>query len=263
MKHKRILSILAICLAIIAAFSLLSAAEEGDHSYNWYVKRNKEHKQPQVDPSQAAFEKYDAFYVDKQHSDDVDEKVIYLTFDVGYENGNVAKILDVLKQENVPAAFFILKNVIVKEKPLLDRMINEGHVIGNHTMSHKDMSCFSDACFEEELNGLSTLYKQYTGKEMPLYYRPPEGRYSESNLRCAQKMGYKTIFWSFAYADWDNENQPSREAAKTKITENMHNGAVLLLHPTSATNADILPVLIQEWKAEGYRFGTLDELTGG
>ena len=145
---------------------------------------------------------------------------------------------------------------------MIDHMLQDGHLVCNHTMSHKDTSAMTDEQFAAELDGLATIYKEQTGKEMPRYYRPPEGKYSESNLRCAQKMGYKTIFWSFAYADWDNDKQPDLEAAKKKILENTHNGAVILLHPTSATNAAILADLIDTWRAEGYRFGSLDELTG-
>lgn len=252
---------LALCLSLAFAFSGIVLASDGAKAYNWYVKRNGEHKQPVTDSAQALFEKYNAYYVDKKHGDGAAEKVLYLTFDAGYENGNVAKILDVLKEEQAPAAFFVLKNVLTRERSLVERMIEEGHLVCNHTKSHKDMSAASDEAFAEELNGLADIYREQTGKEMPLYYRPPEGRYSENNLRCAQKMGYKTIFWSFAYADWDNDKQPSPESAKKKVLENTHNGAVILLHPTSATNAEILSDLIRTWKAEGYRFGTLDELT--
>lgn len=258
---KRFLLVM-LCLSLLLSHSMISPAQAADcqKAYHWYVKRNHTHAQPTVDSAQADLEKYDAYYVDKKCGEGDNGKVIYLTFDVGYENGNVAKILDTLRDENVPAAFFILKNVILKEPSLLERMVSEGHLVCNHTMSHRDMSRLSDAEFAAELNGLVDLYREQTGKEMAPYYRPPEGTYSKSNLMQAQKMGYKTIFWSFAYADWDNDKQPSEEAAKKKIRENMHPGAVLLLHPTSATNAAILGELIREWKAEGYRFGTLEEL---
>ena len=228
----------------------------------WYVCRNKEHRQPELDPAFSYIEKYDAYYVDKKCADDHGEKVLYLTFDAGYENGNVAKILDVLKAERVPAAFFILDHVILSSPELVARMADEGHLVCNHTLRHRDMSKITDAdAFRYELEALATLYKEKTGRDMAKFYRPPEGRFTEENLRMAQELGYKTIFWSLAYADWDNNNQPDPDAAIKKLLDNTHPGAVILLHPTSATNAKILPELIRKWRELGYRFGTLDELT--
>ncbi len=172
------------------------------------------------------------------------------------------KILDTLKAEEVPAAFFVLGHLIKKNRELVLRMKEEGHLVCNHTMRHRDMTKItSEEAFAAELQELEALYRREIGGEMPRYYRPPEGRFSEENLRMAQKLGYKTVFWSFAYADWDNEKKPPAEAAIQKILDHTHNGAVILLHPTSATNAAILPELIKRWRAMGYRFGTLDELT--
>ena len=201
--------------------------------------------------------------IDRQHTDaNADDKVIYLTFDAGYENGNIEKTLDVLCEENVPAAFFILQNLVVKNTDLVKRMVNEGHTVCNHTARHKDMSTFSNEAFLEELHTMEALYREHTGFEMSKYYRPPEGTFSRENLVCANENGYKTIFWSFAYPDWDNNKQMDTEKAKQIILDNIHNGEVMLLHPTSSTNASILQEVIQMLKAEGYRFGTLDELTG-
>ncbi|MBQ2718600.1 MAG: polysaccharide deacetylase family protein, partial [Clostridia bacterium] len=183
------------------------------------------------------------------------------TFDAGYENGNVEKILDVLKEEGVPGAFFILDNLILRNEALVRRMGDEGHLVCNHTLRHRDMTRVTDeAAFLKELTALEDLYRERCGREMAKYYRPPEGRFNEENLKMAQKNGYKTIFWSIAYADWDNDRQPSCDAAVKKLLDNTHNGAIVLLHPTSSTNAAILPTLIKAWRAEGYRFGTLDEL---
>lgn len=228
----------------------------------WYVKRQSDHKQPTLEPHFSYIEKYDAYYIDKKHGDDTEEKVLYLTFDAGYENGNIEKILNVLKEEGVFAAFFILDNLIVRNRELVVRMAEEGHLVCNHTLKHKDMTKITDeAAFREELEALERLYTEATGKKMEKYYRPPQGNFNESNLQMAQKLGYKTIFWSFAYADWDNEKQPDPKVAKKKILENTHNGAVILLHPTSETNASILKDLIHEWRKLGYSFGTLNDLT--
>ncbi len=192
-----------------------------------------------------------------------DEPVVYLTFDAGYENGNVERILDGLRAEGVPGAFFILENLVNRNPELVKRMADEGHLVCNHTARHKDMTTFTEADFKEELGRMETAYRTLTGQEMARYYRPPEGRFTLENLDWAKELGYSTILWSFAYADWDNEKQPDPEAALEKILAGAHNGMVLLLHPTSETNARILPGLIRALKDRGFRFGTLDELTGG
>ena len=187
---------------------------------------------------------------------------MYLTFDAGYETGNVAKILDAMKEEGVTGTFFVLGNLIEKNGDLIKRMAEEGHTVANHTFSHKNMTkvdSYEDFC--AELQRLEIAYKSLTGEDMPKYYRPPEGVFDERTMKFAKDAGYKTIFWSFAYADWDNNKQMSPERAKAKIMENIHNGAVILLHPTSATNAEIIGDVIRELKQEGYRFGSMEELT--
>ena len=249
-------------LFLITAILVSTLAGAPAAGNGWYVKRNNEHKQPALDAEFSFIEELDAYYVDRRHGDADEDKVLYLTFDAGYENGNIEKILDTLKKENVSAAFFILDNLILRNQALVERMADEGHLVCNHTLRHKDMSRITEESdFMRELTALSDLYREKTGREMAKYYRPPEGRFCKENLVFAKKNGYKTIFWSLAYADWDNKRQPDPEAAIRKLLENTHNGAVILLHPTSATNATILPVLIARWRELGYRFGTLDELT--
>ena len=252
---------LAICLAFSLVFCSMTLASEQEKAYSWFVRHNETHTQPVTDATQRLVERYDGYHVDKAHGDGCEEKVLYLTFDAGYENGNVERILDVLKEENVPAAFFVLKNIIIKNGDLVKRMEGEGHLVCNHTMTHPDTTVMSKKEFEAELTGLASLYTECTGKDMPMYYRPPEGRYNERTLQYAKDLGYKTVFWSLAYADWDNDHQPEPQKAKEKILSRTHNGAIVLLHPTSATNAEIMRDLIKEWRAMGYRFGTLDELT--
>jgi peptidoglycan-N-acetylmuramic acid deacetylase len=207
-------------------------------------------------------EQYNGYYIDCKHGDNNEEKVVYLTFDAGYENGNISKILDTMKEKQVNGAFFVLGNLVTKNTDLVKRMADEGHLVCNHTNVHPDMT--KKATFEgfkAELEALETLYREHTGREISRYFRPPEGRFNEETMKYANELGYKTIFWSFAYADWDNNAQMSPEAAKKKIFDNIHNGAVILLHPTSATNAQILADVIDTLKAQGYRFGSLDELT--
>ena len=251
--------LLLISLLFSSAAGAIPAVAEG---HGWYVKRAPDHKQPRIEAAYSYIEQYDGYYIDHRHGDEDADRVLYLTFDAGYENGNVAKILDTLKAEGVPGAFFILDNLILRNEALVRRMRDEGHLVCNHTLRHRDMSKVTDEdSFMRELSSLEALYRERIGGEMAKYFRPPEGKFNEETMRMSQKLGYKTIFWSFAYADWDNQKQPSQEAAIQKILANTHNGAVILLHPTSATNAAILPRLITEWRQMGYRFGTLDELT--
>lgn len=251
--------ILTMFFVLTFGISVTAKHSEGA-AYSWYCKRTPDHSQPSLDTQFRFIEHYQCYYINK-NAEASGDKVLYLTFDAGYENGNIAKILDTLKKEEVCGAFFVLENLIKSNTELIRRMANEGHLVCNHTMKHHDMSkCHDSAAFAEELNGLHTLCADVAGVEMAKLYRPPEGRFSEENLRFADEAGYKTILWSFAYADWDNNKQPSEEYAKEKILSNTHNGAVILLHPTSATNAAILEELIIEWKKQGYRFGSLNEL---
>lgn len=257
---KRTIS-LAFWILLMAALFIFGISAQSAPSLSWYCIRNKDHKQPRLDTNMQFIEQYNGFYVDRQHGDTCENKVVYLTFDAGYENGNVAKTLDVLKEENVPGAFFVLGNLITSNPDLIMRMVNEGHTVCNHTYSHKDLSNASLEEFSAELERLETVYKVCTGEEMGKFYRPPEGKFSLSAMKHANDLGYKTIFWSFAYADWDNNKQMSKDAAKEKILSNIHNGAIILLHPTSSTNAQILGDVIKALKEQGYEFGTLEELT--
>ena len=251
----------SFCVIFILITAMLTGSVSAEVT-GWYCRRRADHKQPLAAGDISYVEDFGGYYIDHRHGDDSDEKVVYLTFDAGYENGNVARILDTLKAEDVKGAFFILGNLVTRNTDLVCRMADEGHTVCNHTSTHRDMTTFkSIEEFKAELASLEALYREHTGREMAKYYRPPEGRFDRRTMEYAHTLGYKTIFWSFAYADWDNNSQMSRESAKRKIMDNIHNGAVILLHPTSATNADILGEVIRELKAEGYRFGTLDELT--
>lgn len=254
---KTFIFFLSFCM-LIGAISFPIHAE--GESYSWYCKHVKGHAQPQLDEGLAFVEELGGYYLDRQATDE--DKVIYLTFDAGYENGNVAKTLDILRDEGVPAAFFVLGHLIKNDTELVKRMADEGHLVCNHTAKHKDMSKFDNQAFLDELVALERIYADMVGGEMAHYYRPPEGKFSRQNLVCASENGYKTIFWSFAYPDWDNNRQMSPDKALRIILDNAHNGEVMLLHPTSATNAAVLPEVIRTLKSQGFRFGTLDELTG-
>ena len=253
---KRDLLILLIAVVIALAVSVSVFASSALSTGSWGLSFRQEGAPPIGNAGKDQLRQYQAAYIGN-----VGEKVLYLTFDAGYENGCTAKILDTLKEKQVPAAFFLVGNYIRQSPDLVRRMVAEGHTVGNHTMHHYDMSRLSDkAAFSKELTDLEALYKETVGQELPKFYRPPQGIYSEENLKMAQELGYKTLFWSLAYVDWNNDAQPTKEAAFAKVLPRTHNGAVVLLHSTSKTNAEILGELIDKWKAMGYRFGTLEEL---
>ena len=202
---------------------------------------------------------YNAAYVG-----DPSEKVLYLTFDAGYENGCTEKILDTLKKHDVKAVFFLVGNYLEKNADLVRRMVDEGHIVGNHTMTHPDMSAITDkVAFQKELTGMEDLFREVTGKELPKYYRPPRGIYSEENLKMAKELGYQTVFWSLAYKDWENDNQPTADYAMGKLIPRTHNGAVILLHSTSKTNGEILDEVLTQWEKMGYSFGDISEIFPG
>ena len=254
---RLIFKILAVLLTAIICVPTTNIY--GQELY-WYCKRNKEHKQPVSDAQFSFLEECGAVYVDKEHGDDNDEKVIYLTFDVGYENGNVGKILDVMKEENVVGSFFILGNVINRNPELVLRMTEEGHIVCNHTSNHPNLVGKSEDAFKNEILGLENEYRRLTGEEMSKFFRPPQGTFDREMLERAQNLGYKTVFWSFAYADWDNDKQMDEGVALQKILDNIHNGEIMLLHPTSSTNAKIMQRLIRALKEQGYSFATLDKI---
>ena len=223
---------------------------------NWGLSFPEEGKPPTANATAEYLRQFNAYY-----ARDTDEKVVYLTFDAGYENGCTPAILDALKKHDAPAAFFVVGNYIETSPELVKRMADEGHIVANHTYHHPDMSKISTKeSFLQELTSLEELYRQTTGQAMAKYYRPPQGKYSEDNLRMAKELGYTTFFWSLAYVDWIQDQQPTREEAFEKLIGRVHPGAVILLHSTSQTNAAILDELLTQYEQMGYRFGSLDEL---
>lgn len=230
----------------------VSASTDG----NWGLSFQTEGKPPVANATADQLKQHNACYAEM-----TDEKVLYLTFDAGYENGNTPQILDALKKHNVPAAFFVVGNYLETSPDLVKRMVDEGHIVANHTYHHPDMSKISDpTAFEKELTQLEMLYQKITGDTMKKYYRPPQGKYSEENLRMAKDLGYTTFFWSLAYVDWYQDRQPSREEAFEKLLGRIHPGAIVLLHSTSSTNAQILDELLTKWEEMGYTFKSIDNL---
>lgn len=232
--------------------SILSASE------NWGLSFQEEGKRPVGNATIQELAEYHAFF-----AADTAEKKLYLTFDCGYENGNTPAILAALKKHQAPAVFFAVGNFVRDNPDLIKQMVAEGHIVGNHTMTHPDMSKISsEDSFQKELQGVEKIYKETTGKEMEKFYRPPQGIYSTENLAMAKELGYSTFFWSLAYVDWIQDQQPSREEALSKLLTRVHPGAIVLLHNTSSTNGIILDELLSRWKKMGYSFHSVKELTG-
>lgn len=222
---------------------------------NWGLSFREDGKPPVANATFEELRKYDAYY-----AEDTEEKVLYLTFDCGYENGNTPAILDALKKHKANATFFVVGNYLSTSPDLVKRMIEEGHIVGNHSYHHPDMSAMDKEAFSKELGELETLYEETIGEPMKKYYRPPQGKYSENNLKIAKELGYKTFFWSLAYVDWDPDKQPSHEEAFDKLLRRVHPGAIVLLHNTSKTNGEILDELLTKWEKMGYTFKSLEEL---
>ncbi|WP_330617874.1 delta-lactam-biosynthetic de-N-acetylase [Mobilitalea sibirica] len=241
-------------IAILAnAYEKDNAKEAGE---NWGLGFSTEGQPPTGNATVDELKQYDAYYIG-----DTNKKIIYITFDAGYENGYTTPILDALKKHNAPAAFFLVGNYLNTSPELVKRMVEEGHFVVNHTYNHPNMSKISSKdVFRKELEELEKAYEEITGQKMMKYYRPPQGIYSENNLKMAKELGYKTFFWSLAYVDWYNDKQPTREEAFKKLLGRIHPGAIVLLHSTSKTNAEILDELLTKWEEMGYTFGSIDEL---
>lgn len=223
---------------------------------NWGLGFHTEGQPPTGNATTDELKKYDTYFIG-----DTDKKVIYLTFDAGYENGNTPAILAALKKHNVHATFFIVGNYIKTCPELVKQMVAEGHRVANHTYNHPNMSKLSSKeAFQKEITSLETEYETVTGQKMTKYYRPPQGKYSTKNLEMAKEMGYTTFFWSLAYVDWYQDKQPTKEEAFKKLLGRIHPGAIVLLHSTSKTNGDILDELLTKWEEMGYTFGTLDDI---
>lgn len=232
--------------------SAITCSSEG----NWGLSFQTDGEPPIANASMEELAKFNAYY-----AQNTTEKVLYLTFDAGFENGNTPVILDALKKHSAPATFFVVGTYIESNPDLIKRMEKEGHIVGNHTYHHPDMTKLSSlSAFEKELKDVENAYNNVTGKEMTKFYRPPQGKYNENNLQMAKELGYHTFFWSLAYVDWQENNQPTKEEAFDKLLTRVHPGAIVLLHSTSKTNGEILDELLTKWEEMGYQFKSLDTI---
>ena len=233
---------------VLTTAATIHAEQLSNELQRWYFKNR-----PAAEPLD--LEKYNAYY-----KGDTSKKEIYLTFDEGYENGYTPIILDVLKEKNVPAAFFVTKHYITEHPDLIRRMADEGHIVANHTVRHKSSPDLTDDEMRNELIKTADAYMELMGAQIPPFFRPPMGQYSERILKITQECGYNTIFWSFAYADWEVNKQPGKEVAHKKVVGGAHNGAILLLHAVSKSNAEAMADIIDSLRTQGYEFKSLYEL---
>lgn len=236
--------------------SAFSGSGTAPASENWGLSFPQEGASPQANATPEELSASWAYYIGNPK-----EKVLYLTFDCGFENGNTPAILKALKRHHAPATFFVVGNFLETSPDLIRQMRKDGHIVGNHTFHHPDMSKISTKeAFAKELSDVESLYQEITGEEMTRFYRPPQGIYSPENLQMAKELGYHTFFWSLAYVDWYEDNQPTKEEAFAKLLPRVHPGAVVLLHNTSDTNAEILDELLGKWEDMGYSFRSLEDL---
>ena len=260
-------SIVAVLFLVMYALGALTAKKAESvgvaallhgKSENWGLGFGTEGTPPTGNASAEELKKYNAYFIG-----DTTQNTIYLTFDCGYENGNTEPILDALKKHDVKATFFVVGNFLETSPEIVKRMIAEGHTVGNHTYHHLDMSSISSMdAFKKETQDVENLFEQITGTPITKFYRPPQGKYNIENLKMAQELGYHTFFWSLAYVDWYQDKQPTKDEAFGKLLKRIHPGAIVLLHSTSSTNAQILDELLTKWEEMGYTIKPLTELAG-
>lgn len=267
MNNKKKIKLGIFFILIIAIFSLsiinMNSEEESiftsseglsNKKIGWGIKRNDNHEQPDLGAqNKKVLEENNGICLGNS-----EKKNIYLTFDEGYEAGYTSNILSTLKENNVKATFFITAHYLNTQPELVKQMIDEGHIVGNHTVNHKSMPDLTDEKINSEIMDLHQAIYEKFGYEMK-YIRPPMGEFSERTLSITNSLGYKTVMWSFAYCDWDENKQPAEETAKNTILKNVHNGEIMLLHGNSKTNTNLLDTIIKEVKNMGYEFKSLDE----
>ena len=254
---KKNIVFIILSLALIIGFTFvckhfISASK----NTNWGLSFKKQGERPTGNATPEYLKEFNSYFIAPEGN-----KKIYITFDAGYEAGYTPKILGVLEKHNVKATFFVVGTLMKSNPELIKQIDDEGHIVANHSMHHPNMSKMSTMeDFKKEIEPVEELYKEITGKDMKKFYRPPQGIFSETNLKMANELGYKTIFWSLAYVDWHKDKQPSKEEALNKIMSRIHDGAIILLHSTSKTNSEILDELLTKLEKQGYTFGTLEEL---
>lgn len=255
-QGKDLMIFMALPLLVVAALFISGAggSTADPKGYDWYFQPNEQHLQPQV-AGEVDLSGHSVLYCG-----DAQTKKVCITFDAGFDKGTHVAILDTLKGKDVTATFFVDGNFLKQNEELIRRMASEGQIIGNHTLRHPDMTKLTDlSAYRNQIEGWNEILRSY-GIEPSGYFRFPQGRFSARALDYNDLLGLKTVFWSFAYYDWVEGDQPDPQAALQKIMSRMHNGCILLLHSTSQTNAKILPTLIDQLRSEGYEIVSLDQM---
>jgi len=255
---RRKFQLLMIAFILFSTYSVTHAEDTkySNQQEDWYFKKGKNHKPASTDPRYIGLlKKYDGIYIGN-----TSKKELYLTFDNGYENGYTPQILDILKAKKVPATFFVTGHYLNDQPDLVKRMVKEGHIVGNHSWSHPNMTKISDNKIKEELDKVKNKFTEITGEKDMFYLRPPRGIFSERILALSNQYGYSSVFWSLAYKDWEINSQKGEQYAYDHIMNQIHPGAVLLLHTVSKDNAEALDKVIDELQKQGYVFKSLDEL---
>lgn len=255
-RHVLVLVLMGLVLATHGAVVDGVVSHGSNQPIHWGFKRNTNHEPPSAGQElDQLLAKYGSFYLG-----DVSSKTIYLTFDNGYENGYTAQILDILKEKQVPATFFVTGHYLKTQPDLVRRMVREGHIVGNHSWSHPDLTQVSDERFRQELERVEQEFERITGEKKMAYLRPPRGIFSERTLALSAELGYRNVFWSLAFVDWQTDRQRGWQYAYRNIMDQIHPGAVILLHTVSRDNAEALAKVIDDLKAQEYQFASLDDL---
>ncbi|WP_077624333.1 delta-lactam-biosynthetic de-N-acetylase [Sediminibacillus massiliensis] len=246
---------LFICMSVIVVLLTAPSWTPSAAGYGWGFKKSTEHQPPEVGMYGQILEENGGYYLDKSG-----DKVVYLTFDNGYEKGYTGKILDVLKKEDVPATFFVTGHYVESSPELVKRMVKDGHIVGNHSYYHPDFTTLSKQGMRKELESLEKAVAEITPQKTMQYVRPPRGTFTKESINWANELGYIHMFWSIAFVDWHTDNQKGWKSAYQQVVNQIHPGAVILLHTVSEDNAEALEHLIVDLKKQGYSFKSLDEL---
>lgn len=252
---KKINTLLMLIISIFLIFFYIIPNNAEARGYGWGYKKSTNQEIPGIGKYKQILDKYGAYYVD-----DSGDKVVYLTFDNGYEQGYTAKILDTLKKENVPATFFVTGHYVKSKPDLIKRMVKEGHIIGNHSYHHPDFSVVSKKTMKKEVEMLEDAVAEITDQKKMKFLRPPRGIFNEQTLKWANELGYIHVFWSLAFSDWNTDQQKGEAYAYDQVMKQIHPGAIILLHAVSSDNAEALPKIINGLKKQGYTFKSLDDL---
>ena len=255
MKRNNIINRLFILFsALIFTFVFSISRIPNASAYGWGISKNNQHKVPDVGFYKNEIEGTDSYYVGSE------EKKIYLTFDAGYDNGNIEKIVKILKEYEVPATFFSTGDFLERNPDLVKLIDENGLIIGNHMYSHKDITKISDEVLKEEITKVEEIFKSITGKEMIKLFRPPKGEFTKEALLKVKNLGYKTFFWSIAYLDWNTKDQKGEDYTYNSVINNLHDGAIILMHSVSDDNVKCLPKIIEKARTLGYTFDSLENI---